>query len=604
MGEVYSARDRRLERSVAIKVLPAELVDDRRSRDRLIREARAAASLSHPGICTLYEVGEYEGQTLIAMEQIPGKTLADLLLPGGMPIESVLRYGLQVAGALAYAHDHGIVHRDLKCNNILVTPEGLAKVVDFGLAQRLEQDELQDLTRSTESLTVESAIAGTLAYMAPEILAGKPADPRTDIWSLGVVLHIMLSGSMPFSGATPFELAAAILREPAKPVPSTALPGLRVVVRRCLAKDATVRYQRASEVAAALESAHEDAAGFGVAVVGEPGRHGTESSFGQSSSSVDEIAPGDVAVIGGAATDSAEVQVLNRIAGALGPVVTGARIVAAVSIATVLFGLLGVITSVTFDLAMHVPLATSAVGYVIFGVRAVIPIVALMLGLATIIAAVFLTLRFGFWLVTKLRGAESVGGGLDRTVRAVRERFDALEAPALTSWIAALSMLGLFAVGAASWPQLKAIEKLVELPSTVRVDTTPLSEDAHGRLFLATGVAAATVLTLGLFWLLGLSVLKRKNRSGVLPALFRVAGIAAVFSVIALAIVPWRIVWDSQRERVRFDGRGAFVVEESGEQLFLFAPGAPERFLEVDRDDERLERSSGTRRHDMFDPAD
>jgi tRNA A-37 threonylcarbamoyl transferase component Bud32 len=604
MGEVYSARDKRLERSVAIKVLPAELVDDARSRERLIREARAAASLSHPGICTLFEVGEYDGQTLIAMEQIPGKTLAELLLPGGMPTESVLRYGLQVASALAYAHDHGIVHRDLKCNNILVTPDGLAKVVDFGLAKRLEQEDLQDLTRSTESLTTDSAIAGTLAYMAPEILAGRSADPKSDIWSLGVVLHTMLSGSMPFSGSTPFELAAAILREPAKPVPSTVLPGLRVIVRRCLAKDATTRYQRASEVAAALESAHEDAAGFGVPVTTAPRRYGTGSIRDESSSTVDGIGHGESAVIGGAATDSAEVQVLNRIAGALGPVVTGARIIAAVSIATVLFGLLGVITGVTFDLAMHVPVDTSAVGYLILGVRAVIPIIGLMIAVAVMLAVLYLALRVAVWLAARLRGKEKAGTALERTWGAVGKRLDALEDPALVSWIAALSVVGLLAVGAASWPQLKTIEQLVELPATAHVDTTPLSAEANWRHFLVTSVTAATVLILGAVWLLGLSVMKRTGRSGAVAVVYRAAGVVAVFAVLALAVVPWRVVWANESEQVLFGGQKAFIVAESGARLFLFAPDFEERYLEVRSDDRRLERSSRAQRVNIFDTSD
>jgi serine/threonine protein kinase len=189
MGEVWRARDTRLERDVALKVLPAEAVADEVARARLLREARLASKLNHPHICTIHEVGEADGQVYIAMELVEGQTLAERLSEHSLSAEEVLRFGQQLADALSHAHEHGVVHRDFKSANVIITPEGRAKVLDFGLAKRLvgaEASEATTLSRAT--LTEAGAIAGTPAYMAPEQLRGLAADTRSDIWALGVVL--------------------------------------------------------------------------------------------------------------------------------------------------------------------------------------------------------------------------------------------------------------------------------------------------------------------------------------------------------------------------------------------------------------------------------
>jgi serine/threonine protein kinase/Tfp pilus assembly protein PilF len=254
MGEVYRAHDEQLDRDVAVKVLPAESFSDPAARVRLLREARAAASLNHPNISTIYGVGEAEGQAYIAMELVEGRPLSHHLADGPLAAEQLLRYGLHIAGALAHAHEHGIVHRDLKCANIVVTPDGRAKVLDFGLAKRLTEVELDEATRSQESLTRPGGIVGTLPYIAPEQLRGLPADARSDIWALGVVLYEMAAGSRPFQGQTGFELSSAILNQEPPPLPSPVPARLRTAVRRCLEKDPVRRYQSAVEVRAALEA--------------------------------------------------------------------------------------------------------------------------------------------------------------------------------------------------------------------------------------------------------------------------------------------------------------------------------------------------------------
>ena len=255
MGEVWRARDTRLERDVALKVLPAEASADETARARLVREARLASKLNHPHICTIHEVGDAEGQTYIAMELVEGQPLNARVAAGPLPVDEVLRYGQQMADALAHAHARGVVHRDLKSANVVVTPEGQVKVLDFGLAKRLTGDDLPEVSRVLgQTLTAPGVVVGTLAYMAPEQLRGQPADARSDIWALGVVLYEMAAGKRPFEGPTGFEVTAAILSQPVPAVPASVPAPLAGVIDRCLAKEPGARYQRADEVRAALEA--------------------------------------------------------------------------------------------------------------------------------------------------------------------------------------------------------------------------------------------------------------------------------------------------------------------------------------------------------------
>ena len=259
MGEVYRARDTRLDRQVAIKVLSRELASTSGVRERFEREARMVSQLSHPHICALYDVGAHDGVEYLVMEYLEGESLADRLKRGPLPLDDVFEYGTQIADALDKAHRQGIVHRDLKPGNIMLTRGG-AKLLDFGLAKlALKQEQpLSGLTTEAtahRNLTQEGTIVGTFQYMAPEQLEGLDADPRTDIFALGAVLYEMLTGRKAFEGKNKTSLIAAIVdRDP--PAISTLQPltppALEYLIRKCLEKDPDRRWQSAADIATQL----------------------------------------------------------------------------------------------------------------------------------------------------------------------------------------------------------------------------------------------------------------------------------------------------------------------------------------------------------------
>jgi len=250
MGVVYKAHDRVLERPVAIKLLgggpdPAA---------RLLQEARSASALNHPNICTVHEVGEHEGQPFIVMELVDGEPLSALVKRGPVPTVEVLRIGEQIADALIHAHGRGVIHRDLKCANVVATTEGRLKVLDFGIAVRPS-------AASSETVTGPSgggeSVTGTVAYMAPEVLRGEPSDPQSEMWSVGVMLYELAAGRRPFKAESAFALVAAIVGQSPAPLPAAVSAGLSAVIHRCLVRERRDRYQGARELKAALEAARE-----------------------------------------------------------------------------------------------------------------------------------------------------------------------------------------------------------------------------------------------------------------------------------------------------------------------------------------------------------
>ena len=261
MGEVYSARDARLDRAVAIKVLPEQVASDRRLRQRFEREARALAALSHPHICTLHDVGEQDGVSFLVMERLEGETLAARLAKGALPLAQVTRVGSQIAAALDQAHRRGVVHRDVTPANVMLTREG-AKLLDFGLARPTVDllaspaGDLSRLPTASQPLTTNHELVGTIPYMAPEQLEGREPDARTDIFALGAVLHEMATGRRAFVGESVASVIAAILTSQPPPLSSLeplAPAALERAVSRCLAKDPEARWQSARDLQLELE---------------------------------------------------------------------------------------------------------------------------------------------------------------------------------------------------------------------------------------------------------------------------------------------------------------------------------------------------------------
>ena len=253
MGIVYKAEDLKLDRHVALKFLPADLTRDSEAKKRFVHEAKAASTLQHTNICVVHDIDETsDGQMFIAMEYLEGETLKKKIERGPLKIEEAIDIATQIAHGLAKAHEHGIVHRDIKPANVMVTSDGVAKIVDFGLAK---------LSGRT-MLTKEGSTLGTPAYMSPEQARGEPADQRTDIWSLGVLLYEMICGKRPFDAEYENAQMYSILNTDPQPV-SSRRAGVPLefdrIITKCLRKDPKERYQHADELIVDLRSIHPTA---------------------------------------------------------------------------------------------------------------------------------------------------------------------------------------------------------------------------------------------------------------------------------------------------------------------------------------------------------
>ena len=257
MGEVYRAKDTRLDRTVAIKVLQADLAQDPTLRTRFEREARAISSLEHPNICALYDVGEQDGRAYLVMQYLEGRTLGERLEKGAIPTEQALKIAMEVCSALDGAHRHGVIHRDIKPSNIMLTSSG-AKLLDFGLAAQRPAVSLApgaSAVAKNARLTEEGTILGTLHYMAPEQIRGEEADARSDIHALGAVLFEMFSGQPPYTGSDPASLLGAILMKAPPPlvIPEGSSSRIERAIRVCLEKEPIDRWQSARDLLRELQ---------------------------------------------------------------------------------------------------------------------------------------------------------------------------------------------------------------------------------------------------------------------------------------------------------------------------------------------------------------
>ena len=252
MGEVFLAQDTKLDRKVALKILPSEFAEDKDRMSRFVREAKSASALNHPNIITIHEIGESDGTHFIATEFIDGKTLNDYKKDNPLNYKSALEIAIQIASALDEAHHAGIVHRDIKPDNVMIRANGLAKILDFGIAKlsassTSASDSSEDAT-AIKGGTSPGMIIGTANYMSPEQAKGKVVDARTDIFSFGVLLYEMMAGKLPFEGETALEMIGAILHKEPKPLPSDVPTEITKIINKCLRKNRDTRYQTIKDV--------------------------------------------------------------------------------------------------------------------------------------------------------------------------------------------------------------------------------------------------------------------------------------------------------------------------------------------------------------------
>jgi len=262
---VYKAVDTRLDRPLALKFLPDNMMQDSQALERFRREARAASALNHPGICTIYDIGEQDGRAFIAMEFIDGETLRSHIHGKALPLEEMLKLGIQIAEALDAAHAEGIIHRDIKPANIFVTKHGQAKVLDFGLAKLVPKGVASTDAHfggeAPDSTSIVGIISGTPSYMSPEQIRGDDLDPRTDIFSLGLLVYEMATGRQAFSGGMGGMIIEAVLTR--SPVPVRSInpdipPRLEEIINKALRKDRNQRYQHAADIRTDLQRLERD----------------------------------------------------------------------------------------------------------------------------------------------------------------------------------------------------------------------------------------------------------------------------------------------------------------------------------------------------------
>ncbi len=543
MGEVFLAEDSRLDRRVALKCLLPSSLAGTDLRERVIREARAAARISHPHVAAVYDVLEYDGRAFIVMEYVEGESLAVLLRRGALPIDRVVTVGCQLAAALAAAHSGGIVHRDLKPSNIQVMPDGSVKVLDFGVAVA-KATAATETTRTDATVLAPSrgAQPGTPPYMAPEQLLGQPADERSDLFSLSVILFEMATGRRPVASTEPLDILMAALNTlpRADSTTSRVPPMLADVIARGLASDPRDRYQTAVEIGSALAQVHEALFRSGTA--------------------------GTVAV----------------------PVPGRARIAwwaaAGVAALPIVLWILGRINSAAYNNTLersgafaHEP----QLDYLIWGARS---LAAPLVQIALVIVAVS-AVRFALRVLSLV---PSVQRALRRVADAGRTLADSLSLGDPIVLAQALTATGLLALAVTAWRFHDLIRAwTVGIGSADPARLWPLWPEYESERVLYR--ATLTLLFLGLsVGLMRVVHLRSRNRTA--GGVGAVAGVVAVLTILLLFNeLPYRIMWKSYAPRVAYGSMRCYATGRDGERLLLYCPeSAPPRTRVVNRGDPAL----------------
>ena len=554
MGEVFLARDPRLDRPVALKCVLSRKSGGPNLRNRIINEARAAARITHPGIAAVHDVVEHDGRTFIVMEYVPGESLAAVLRREPLPIARVVEIGWQLADALGAAHRVGIIHRDLKPANVQVTKDGSVKILDFGIAMAL-------VTLTTDRTRTDSGNAagpewlnqGTPPYMSPEQLLGVAVDQRTDLFSLAVVLFEMATGRRPWESTNPFDiLLASVRRVPrADDVDSRVPSSLGEVIHTGLSADPAMRYQTAAEMAYALVHVRQELAG-----------------------------------------DGAPIDTTKRTR------LRGRRMVAAallLAIPAIMWSLGWIMTSAFNNTLGRTGAfaAESGRAYFVWSAKSLIaPFVYGTLAVGALWGA-----RFILRLLALSRSADTIERHATATWNRLSEKLS-LHDPLVFE--AGLVTLGILALGAVGWQFNELIQawssNISTAPAEAIVRLGPVQENGK-ILYRAVLTVLLLVFTGGLFHTLRLRARRPTKKWGSFAA-----SVAIVVSILLLNEVPYRILWQNQAPRVSYDGMRCYVIGRSNPELLIFCPdGSPPRNRVV-RENDPLIRTTGIT-ESIFSPA-
>jgi serine/threonine protein kinase len=551
MGIVYKAHDTKLDRTVALKFLPP--AGGEKEKSRLIREARAVAQLDHPNICTVHEIGDSEGVPYIAMAYIEGETLKDRIENEPLPMNDVIDYARQIARGLQSAHRKHITHRDIKSANIIVTPDGQIKIMDFGLAK---------LAGRTQ-LTQEGSTAGTVMYMSPEQARGEDVDHRTDIWSFGVVLYEMLTGRLPFQSEYETAAVYSILNENPPSIGGynqDVPPELEAIVRKALQKNKEDRYQQLDELLSDLDVFSGTAVKkttFPKKITNDPkaeSRTQTDSILTRGSKSP-LVETGAIATPGEDGT--------KRLTTFWWVATTAGVSAAALAITTSV----GFITTRIYDLKLGIPadFIPSRTDYTITGIQALVPVFFYaFLGLLA-----FVILGYAWRLVCYgIRWAFGAGDTLDSFNRSTTGTLQRMIFGMSSIVLADLFFITVVVTG------LLALMPFRELVTALWSEGTEALSSANRSLHTwYTLVLTLLILALLLTWR---SLVRNLRKRGPIEtrALVSVWGsIIAILILVLLVAAPWRLLWNNDHERVLLDGERGYVLIETEADLIIYQTG-------------------------------